>query len=101
MAAKPVAQPNETRITRFLHVVEWLGNALPHPVTLFALFAAGVVVLSGILGFFDVSVVDPRPEGAPGRADNGLIEVVSLMNADGLRMIILNLVNNFVGFAPL
>lgn len=101
MSAKPVAQPGETRITRFLHVVEWLGNALPHPVTLFALFAAGVVVLSGILGFFEVSVVDPRPEGAKGRADNGLIEVVSLLNAEGLRMIVLNLVKNFVEFAPL
>ena len=41
MSKKPEAQPNETRITRFLHVVEWLGNALPHPVSLFALFAAG------------------------------------------------------------
>ena len=101
MSKKPAAQPNETRITRFLHVVEWLGNALPHPVTLFALFAAGVVVLSGILGYFELSVVDPRPEGARGRADNGLIEVVSLMNAEGLRMIIMNLVRNFVEFAPL
>ena len=94
-------QPNSSRITRFLHVVEWLGNALPHPVTLFALFAAGVVVLSGILGYFDVAVIDPRPEGAKGRADNGLIEVVSLMNGEGLRLIVLNLVNNFVTFAPL
>ncbi len=94
-------RPNNSRITRLLHVVEWLGNALPHPVTLFALFAAGVVVLSGILGFFDVAVIDPRPAGARGRADNGLIEVVSLMNADGLRMIVLNLVRNFVEFAPL
>ena len=101
MTDRPAPAPNENRITRFLHVVEWLGNALPHPVTLFALFAVGVVVLSGILGFFEVSVVDPRPEGAKGRADNGLIEVVSLMNAEGLRMIILNLVSNFVGFAPL
>ena len=89
------------RISGFLKTVEWLGNALPHPVTLFALFAAGVVLLSGVLGYFDVSVVDPRPEGAKGRADNGLIEVVSLMNADGLRMIVLNLVKNFVEFAPL
>jgi aminobenzoyl-glutamate transport protein len=88
-------------MTRFLKIVEALGNALPHPVTLFALFAAGVVVLSGILGYFDVAVADPRPEGAKGRADNGLIEVVSLMNADGLRLIVLNLVNNFVTFAPL
>ena len=63
MSSKPVAQPNETRITRFLHVVEWLGNALPHPVSLFALFALGVVVLSGILGFFEVSVLDPRLRG--------------------------------------
>ena len=101
MSNAPNARVNDSRISRFLHVIEWLGNALPHPVTLFALFAAGVVVLSGILGYFDVSVLDPRPLGAKGRADNGLIEVVSLMNAEGLRMIVLNLVSNFVGFAPL
>ncbi len=89
------------RISSFLKTVEWLGNALPHPVSLFALFAVGVVLLSGVLGYFDVSVADPRPQGARGRADNGLIEVVSLMNADGLRMIVLNLVKNFVEFAPL
>ncbi len=99
MAEKP--RIKQSRITRFLRVVEWLGNALPHPVSLFAMFAAGVVVLSGILGYFEVSVVDPRPVGAKGRADNGLIEVVSLMNAEGLRTIILNLVRNFVEFAPL
>ena len=101
MAEQTAPRPNESRITRFLHVVEWLGNALPHPVSLFALFAVGVILLSGILGYFEVSVVDPRPVGAKGRADNGLIEVVSLLNADGLRMIVLNLVNNFVTFAPL
>ncbi|MEL7185464.1 MAG: AbgT family transporter, partial [Pseudomonadota bacterium] len=78
MADETANQPKENRITRFLHVVEWLGNALPHPVSLFALFAVGVVILSGILGYFDVSVIDPRPVGARGRADNGLIEVVSL-----------------------
>ena len=101
MPPKPVARPDQNRMTRFLHVVEWLGNALPHPVTLFALFAASIVVFSGILGYFEVAVVDPRPEGAKGRADNGMIEVVSLMNAEGLRLIVLNLVRNFVEFAPL
>ena len=93
--------PAQSRITRFLKVVEWLGNALPHPVSLFALFALGVVLLSGVLGALDIAVADPRPEGARGRAPNGLIEVVSLMNADGFRRIVLNLVRNFTNFAPL
>ena len=101
MKKRPAARLEEKRIARFLHTVEWLGNALPHPVTLFALFALGVVLLSGILGLFDLSVVDPRPVGARGRAENGMIEIVSLMNAEGLRMIVLNLVSNFVSFAPL
>ena len=33
---------------RFLTFVEWLGNLLPHPVTLFAIFAAGALVLSAV-----------------------------------------------------
>ena len=34
--------------SRFLDGVEWLGNLLPHPVTLFALLAFGIVLLSGL-----------------------------------------------------
>jgi aminobenzoyl-glutamate transport protein len=45
--------------------------------------------------------VDPRPEGARGRSPTGTIEAVSLMNADGLRRIVENLVSNFVNFVPL
>jgi len=87
--------------TRFLNFVEWLGNLLPHPVTLFALFAAGVVVLSGFAEWFNWTAADPRPEGSPGRAPDGIIEPVSLMNGEGFRMIIENLVTNFTSFAPL
>ena len=86
---------------RFLGTVEWLGNLLPHPVTLFALFALGIVLMSGVLGYFDVSVADPRPEGSNGRAADGLIKVVSLFNAEGLQRIVTGLVTNFTGFAPL
>ena len=78
-----------------------LGNALPHPVTWFALFSLGVILLSGLMGWLEVSVADPRPDGAAGRAPNGLIEVVSLMNAEGFRRIVLNLVTNFTSFVPL
>ncbi len=88
-------------ITRLLNFVEWAGNLLPHPVTLFALLSLFIVVLSGILAWFGVSVPDPRPEGAQGRAADGLIAVVSLMNAEGLRRIVSGLVTNFTGFVPL
>ncbi len=87
--------------TRFLDTVEFLGNLLPHPVTLFACFAVAVVLGSGIAAYFDVSAIDPRPEGAAGRAADGTIRVVSLMTVDGLHRIISNLVTNFTGFAPL
>ncbi len=91
----------ETYFTRFLDGVEYLGNLLPHPITLFAIFCVAILVTSGIAGYFEVSVMDPRPEGAPGRAADGMIHVVSLLNAEGLQLIVTNLVKNFVGFAPL
>ncbi|AXJ00057.1 aminobenzoyl-glutamate transport protein [Cyclonatronum proteinivorum] len=87
--------------TRFLNAVEWLGNLLPHPVTLFALFCAGVILISGLAELLSLSVEDPRPEGTAGRSPDGIISAVSLMNAEGLRRIIANLVTNFTGFAPL
>ena len=87
--------------SRFLATVEWLGNLLPHPITLFASLAIFIVILSGILGYFDVSVLDPRPVGARGREVDGVIEVISLLNGDGLRQIVTGLVTNFTGFAPL
>lgn len=86
---------------KFLNIVERLGNLLPHPITLFAIFCVAIIVISGIAGYFDLSVIDPRPEGARGRSPDGLIHVVSLMNGEGLRMIVSNLVKNFTGFTPL
>ncbi|OFE13536.1 aminobenzoyl-glutamate transporter [Pseudohongiella acticola] len=83
--------------TRFLDSVEWLGNLLPHPVTLFALLAFAMVLLSGLFGALGVSVADPRPSAPEG----SVIEAVSLLNAEGLRLILGNLVSNFVNFAPL
>jgi aminobenzoyl-glutamate transport protein len=83
--------------TRFLDSVEWLGNLLPHPVTLFAVLALLMILLSGVFGAMGVSVSDPRPSAAEGAT----IEAVSLMNGDGLRRILENLVPNFVNFAPL
>lgn len=93
------AQPNW--ITRLLNTVEWLGNLLPHPVTLFALLALAILLVSGLLGWMGVSVPDPRPEGTSGRATDGVIRVISLLDPEGLRRIVTSLVTNFTGFVPL
>ncbi|MDP3403638.1 MAG: AbgT family transporter [Brevundimonas sp.] len=87
--------------TRFLDTVEWLGNLLPHPVTLFAILALLMVLLSGLFGWMGVAVEDPRPVGAAGRAEDGMISAVSLMTGDGLRRIFTGMIGNFTGFAPL
>lgn len=97
----PAARARRNAFSRFLDTVEWLGNLLPHPVTLFALLAVAIVVLSGVFGWMGLSVEDPRPAGAPGVAEDGMIRAVSLLNADGLRRIFTGLVDNFTGFAPL
>ncbi len=86
---------------RFLAFVEWLGNLLPHPVTLFAIFAVSVILISGLAGWMELVVEDPRPEGSRGRADDGLIRAISLMSGDGLRRIVEGLVTNFTSFVPL
>ncbi len=93
--------PRRGAFARFLDAVERLGNLLPHPVTLFALMGLAVLLLSALFAALGVTVEDPRPPGAAGRAAGGVIEVNNLLSADGLRRIVENLVTNFTGFAPL
>jgi aminobenzoyl-glutamate transport protein len=80
-------------IAKFLGVIEKVGNALPHPGTLFALFAIGIVFLSGLISLFDLSVVHP--------GTGETIRVISLMNEEGLHRILTQMVTNFTSFAPL
>lgn len=98
---QPENKASNGLFNRFLATVEFLGNLLPHPITLFAIFCVAIIVGSGIADWFGLSVIDPRPEGASGRAPDGVISVVSLLSVDGLQRIVTNLVTNFTGFAPL
>lgn len=99
---EPSSAPAATaRGGRLLSFVERLGNLLPHPVTLFALFALGVIVVSAIAAAVGLQVEDPRPPGSSGRSADGVIAARSLLTGDGFRWIVENLVRNFVGFAPL
>ncbi|QDV05348.1 p-aminobenzoyl-glutamate transport protein [Planctomycetes bacterium Poly30] len=93
-------RPRSGVLAAFLNFVERLGNLLPHPVTLFALFALGVVVVSAVAAHFGLEVDDIRSPERGGSPD-GKIRVVSLLTADGLRRISTGLVTNFTSFAPL
>lgn len=98
---KPETAEPRSASTRFLDAVERLGNLLPHPVTLFALLCVVMLLMSALGGWLGWSVVDPRPEGAAGRSPDGTVEAISLLNAEGIRRILGDLVKNFVSFAPL
>lgn len=80
-------------LTRFLNIVEKGGNALPHPATLFALFAISVLVFSLVGQWLSWQAVHP--------ATGEIIRVHNLLSNEGFRRIILEMVENYTGFAPL
>ncbi len=77
----------------FLGVIERVGNALPHPVTLFAILAALIVLTSALFAALEVQAIHP----GTGKA----IQPVSLLTVPGLHRMLTGLVTNFTGFAPL
>jgi len=73
--------------------VEVVGNALPHPATIFAILAVLVVVVSAITSAFSISAVHP--------GTGETINVRSLLTGEGIRWMFENVEHNFVRFPPL
>lgn len=88
-----MAHSQKPLLHRWLDFAERTGNRLPHPVTLFALASAAVLLLSWCLAQFGVSAVHP--------STGKTVTVVNLLSPDGVRRVITSLVTNFTGFAPL
>ena len=78
---------------RMLNWTERVGNALPHPATLFALFALAALVFSAIGYALGWEVIHP--------GTNEIVKPVNLLSHDGIHRILLEMVDNFTGFAPL
>ncbi len=78
---------------RFLKVVEKGGNALPHPATLFAIFALLTLIFSAIAVWLGWEAVNPATEK--------LVKPINLLSEKGIHEILVELVSNFTGFAPL
>jgi len=78
---------------RSLDVVERVGNALPHPASLFAILAALVALASWMGAALDLSAIHP--------ADHSVIVPKSLLSGEGFRWVYSNVTTNFVDFPPL
>lgn len=89
----PAAASPDSRFQRFLSGVERVGNALPHPATLFVLLAGLVVLVSALGAGMGLQVVHPAT-GKP-------VGVVNLMTIEGVQRMITELVRNFLGYPPL
>jgi aminobenzoyl-glutamate transport protein len=82
--------------SKMMQVFKWVekaGNKLPHPFTMFLWLIAIVVILSAVFGSMGVSVPHPVKEET--------VAIKSLLTTEGIQYIVLNLVKNFSGFAPL
>lgn len=80
-------------LQRMLNWTERAGNALPHPATLFALFALAALLFSAIGHLLGWEAIHP--------ATDEVIKPVNLLSEYGIHRILLEMVTNFTGFAPL
>ncbi|MFR9650155.1 MAG: AbgT family transporter, partial [Rikenellaceae bacterium] len=80
-------------LDRFLTTIERVGNALPTPAFLFALLALLILVISALGGVLGWGGVNP--------SSGEEVFVKSLLTREGIHRILLTMVTNFTGFAPL
>ncbi len=77
----------------FLGLIEKGGNALPHPACLFGIFALFVLLLSWLGAALGWRAEHP--------ATGEVVEATNLMSKEGIHRILLEMVDNYTGFAPL
>ena len=78
---------------KFLSGLEKTGNALPHPATIFAIFALSAIFLSALADTLSWQAIHP--------VTKAIISPVNLLSKEGLHRILREMVSNYVNFAPL
>ena len=87
---------SKTQISFFEKALNWtekIGNALPHPATLFALFALAALLFSALGHYLEWEAIHPGTKE--------LVKPINLLSHDGIHRILLEMVDNFTSFAPL
>jgi len=80
-------------LQNILNWTERIGNALPHPATLFAIFALLALLFSVLGHWLNWEVTHPGTQEVVG--------TINLLSHDGIHRILLDMVDNFTSFAPL
>lgn len=97
-ASTPASTPPQTDnkqgwLNRSLNAIERVGNKLPDPALLFALFMAAVWVISWALSGVTFAEIDPRT-GQP-------IQIINLLEGSAFTGFMAKMVSTFVSFPPL
>lgn len=93
MSMNAVAEEKTTKRGGVLDFIERVGNALPHPWVLFLWLCLILAVVSAVLSYAGVSVINPT-KGEE-------VVVRNLISTDGFVWLLTNLLKNFQTFTPL
>lgn len=94
----PTATAPKTTMQRLLDTIEKVGNMVPHPVVIFLILIAVVIVLSAVLSLFGTAVTFERINPETHAIEKATTEIRSLLTADGIRFMYSSLIPNFMGF---
>jgi len=89
---------SKTAMQRFLDAVERAGNSVPHPVVIFLILIAIVMVLSHIFYVLGATVSYQVINPDTHKIETATTNANSLLTAEGIRHIYTRLVPNFLGF---
>lgn len=88
-------------VMRALNKVEKVGNALPHPTTMFIIFSLILIMVSFVCSKLGVSVDYEAYDGASKSLVMKSTTVVNLASADSFRHMYTNAIKNFTSFVAL
>jgi aminobenzoyl-glutamate transport protein len=96
-AAEPV-RGKKTTMQKMLDTVERVGNMVPHPVVIFLILIAIVIVLSAVLGLAGTSVTLEMINPDTNKLETTTTAIRSLLTVEGIRFLYSSLIPNFMSF---
>lgn len=94
----PKTAASKTAMQRILDTVERVGNSVPHPVVIFLILIAAVLVLSHVLYALGATVSYQVINPDTHQVETATTAARSLLTVDGIRDIYVRLVPNFMAF---